>query len=143
MEKYVEERKGSIYRDKNQTFTDEEYKFRMENSCTLYVGEINFKVKEERLWELFSLVGTIKRIIMGVNRQTLNPCGFCFVEFYCRKDAQNAITLFNGFRFDNKHLNVSIDYGFLEGREFGRGSRGGQIKDDRRNVKRFCKRNNY
>lgn len=35
---------------------------------------------EEQIYELFSRVGGVKRIIMGLDRNNKTPCGFCFVE---------------------------------------------------------------
>lgn len=49
------------------------------NSTTLYVGNLSFYTKEEQLWELFSRIGEVKQIIMGLNKKTLEQCGFCFV----------------------------------------------------------------
>lgn len=138
MEKYFKTKKENFtYIDKTFNGCEEDYFKQLENSTTLYVGELNLTVKEERLWELFSLVGDIKRIIMGVHKYEHTPCGFCFVEYYERKDAQDAINLFNKFRLDNKYLRVSFDYGFKEGREKGRGTKGGQMKDDRRPTKKL------
>lgn len=39
-----------------------------------------FFTTEEQIYELFSRVGEIKRIIMGLDRNLKTPCGFCFVE---------------------------------------------------------------
>ncbi|KAM0677457.1 Nuclear cap-binding protein subunit 2 [Binucleata daphniae] len=138
MEKYFKPKKENFtYFDKHFNGTEQEYYDKLDNSTILYVGEVNLTVKEERLWELFSLTGEIKRVIMGINNKDKMPCGFCFIEYYKREDAQNAINLFNQFRLDNKHLRVSFDYGFVDGREKGRGVRGGQIKDDNKFTKKI------
>jgi hypothetical protein len=50
-------------------------------STTLYVGNLSFYTSEEQIYELFSKVGEIKRIIMGLDRNQKTPCGFCFVEY--------------------------------------------------------------
>jgi len=49
-------------------------------STTLYVGNLSFYTTEEQIYEIFSKCGEIKRIIMGLDRNTKTPCGFCFVE---------------------------------------------------------------
>jgi len=49
-------------------------------STTLYVGNLSFFTTEEQIYEVFSKCGEIKRIIMGLDRNTKTPCGFCFVE---------------------------------------------------------------
>lgn len=62
------------------------------NSATLYIGNLSFYTTEEQMYELFSRVsnvpggGGIKRIIMGLDRNTKTPCGFAFVE--CVRCAQ-------------------------------------------------------
>lgn len=58
----------------------EEYKQKLATSTTVYVGNLSFYTTEEVIWELFSKVGEVKRIIMGLNQFSKTPCGFCFVE---------------------------------------------------------------
>lgn len=53
---------------------------KLRNSTTLYVGNLSYYTTETQLFEFFSSVGEVKRIIMGLNKQTKTPCGFCFVE---------------------------------------------------------------
>ena len=60
---------------------DPESDLRLENSITLYVGNLTFFTTEEQIYELFSKTGEVKRLIMGLNRETKTPCGFCFVEY--------------------------------------------------------------
>ena len=52
---------------------------------------MSFYTTEEQLHELFSKCGDIKRIIMGLDKFKRTPCGFCFVEYYSREDAANAL----------------------------------------------------
>lgn len=54
---------------------------RLKLSTTLYVGNLSFYTTEEQIYELFSKVGEVKRIIMGLDRFKKTPCGFCFVEY--------------------------------------------------------------
>lgn len=87
-------------------------------STTLYIGNLSFYTNEEQLHELFSKVGShflvmhtgsvaspsdlcvqvgaIDRIIMGLNRQSMTPCGFCFVIYYTREEAERAVKYLNG-----------------------------------------------
>jgi nuclear cap-binding protein subunit 2 len=53
---------------------------KLKASSTLYVGNLSFYTTETQIYELFSRCGDIKRIIMGLNKNTKTPCGFCFVE---------------------------------------------------------------
>jgi RNA recognition motif-containing protein len=72
-------------------------------------------------------VGVVHRVIMGLDRNTKTPCGFCFVTYHTRRDALAACKYLNGTKLDNRQLRVDIDYGFEEGRQFGRGRSGGQV----------------
>lgn len=56
----------------------------LKTSKTVYVGNLSFFTTEAQIHESFSVVGPIKRIVMGVNANTKTPCGFCFVEYYSR-----------------------------------------------------------
>jgi nuclear cap-binding protein subunit 2 len=67
---------------------------------------------------------------MGLNKQKKVPCGFCFVEFAMKEDAQRAIDCLNLKELDKRKIRVDWDYGFKEGRQFGRGQSGGQVRDD-------------
>lgn len=101
------------------------------SSC-LYVGNLSFYTTEEQIYELFSKAGEIKRIIMGLDKQRKTPCGFCFVEYYLRTDAQDCIKYINGTKLDDRQIRTDIDPGFKEGRQYGRGQSGGQVRDENR-----------
>lgn len=101
-------------------------------SNTLYVGNLSFKVREEKLWGFFTGFGEIKRIITGINRIDLSQCGFCFIEFCYPKISIICFLNINGIRLYNRVLKIDLDEGFTEGRQFGRGKRGGQMMEDPR-----------
>jgi hypothetical protein len=69
----------------------------MAASCTLYVGNLSFghpvygSTTEEQLYDLFGRCGDVKRVVMGLDRNTREPCGFAFVEFYAREAAVSAL----------------------------------------------------
>lgn len=50
-------------------------------STTLYVGNLSFFTTEDQIHHLFSKSGDVKRCIIGLDRFTKTPCGFCFVEY--------------------------------------------------------------
>lgn len=64
---------------------------------------------------------------MGINRYSQEPCGFCFVEYFERAHALEAIKYISATHLDNRIIRCDIDYGFEEGRQFGRGNSGGQV----------------
>ena len=104
----------------------------MSTSTTLYVGNTSFYTTEEQIYQLFSKVGEIKRIIMGLDRVKKTPCGFCFVEYYTRKDALDCMKFLNGTKCDERIIRTDIDPGFKPDRQYGRGRSGGQVRDEYR-----------
>jgi len=71
----------TAYSRKTWRGTQLEYQHALDTSTTVYVGDLSFFTREEQIWELFSRVGEVKRIVMGLNKFELTPCGFCFVEY--------------------------------------------------------------
>merc|ERR1712142_1354106 len=98
----------------------------------LYVGNMSFYTTEEQIHELFAKTGDIKRIIMGLDKVKKTPCGFCFLEYYTRKDAEDCMRYINGTRLDDRIIRTDWDAGFKEGRQYGRGKSGGQVRDEYR-----------
>lgn len=101
-------------------------------TTTLYVGNLSFYTTEEQIHELFSRCGDIRRIVMGLDKFKKTPCGFCFIEYYTRDDAENSMRYINGTRLDDRIVRVDWDAGFIEGRQYGRGKSGGQVRDEYR-----------
>lgn len=122
----------STYVDRNNKVPGLELRQRLENSSTLYIGNLSFYTTEEQIYELFSKCGEIKRIIMGLDRNTRTPCGFCFVEYYHAADARDCMKYVNGTKLDERVIRSDVDPGFKEGRQFGRGKSGGQVRDEYR-----------
>ncbi|EFX66775.1 hypothetical protein DAPPUDRAFT_231808 [Daphnia pulex] len=122
----------STYRDQHFKGSRVEQERLLSQSCTLYVGNLSFFTTEEQIHELFGKCGDVKRIIMGLDKFTRTPCGFCFVEFYLRNDSENAIRFVNGTRLDDRIVRTDWDAGFIEGRQYGRGKTGGQVRDEYR-----------
>jgi nuclear cap-binding protein subunit 2 len=122
----------SAYRDLKFKGTRGEQERLLGQSSTLYIGNLSFYTSEEQIHELFSRAGDVKRIIMGLDRVKKTPCGFCFVEYYTRSDAENAMRYINGTRLDDRLIRTDWDAGFVEGRQFGRGKSGGQVRDEYR-----------
>eukprot|EP00736_Rhodelphis_marinus_P000515 Rmarinus@m.13458 len=110
--------------------TKEEYQKRLEESTTLYIGNLSFYTTEEQICELFSKCGEVKRIIMGLDKNKRTPCGFCFVIYYDRDSSQRAVNFISGTKLDDRIIRVDWDAGFQEGRQYGRGRSGGQVRDE-------------
>lgn len=122
----------SSYRDRSYQGTDEELQRDLAKTATLYVGNLSFYTSEEQIYALFSKCGPVKRVIMGLDRNTKTPCGFCFVEYFDRPSALLCKKFLDGSKLDDRFIRVDLDPGFREGRQFGRGRRGGQVRDEMR-----------
>ena len=120
------------YKDRLFKGSMEEYLDRLRSSATLYVGNVSFFTSEEQIWSLFAKCGVVKTVIMGLDKHKLTPCGFCFVEYHNRKDAERAVKYLNGTKLDDREVRIDFDWGFQDGRQFGRGKSGGQVRDEYR-----------
>lgn len=49
-------------------------------------------------------------------------------RYYTRGDAEHAMRFVNGTRLDDRIIRTDWDAGFKEGRQFGRGKSGGQVR---------------
>lgn len=103
---------------------------KLKNSSTLYVGNLSFFTPESKIYNYFSQVGIVKRVIMGLNKNTKCPCGFCFIEYYTKEESEKAINLLDHSELDGREIRVDKDSGFEEGRQYGRGFQGGQKRDE-------------
>jgi nuclear cap-binding protein subunit 2 len=103
-------------------------------SSTLYIGNLSFSTRVSHIKALFSTVGTVKSINMGMDRFHKTPCGFAFVEYASRAHALDAVAFLSGSKLDGKVIRVELDAGFKPGRQYGRGASGGQVRDDRRGT---------
>ncbi|ROW12141.1 hypothetical protein VMCG_00188 [Cytospora schulzeri] len=102
------------------------------HATTLYVGNLSFFTTEEQVYELFSKCGEIKRLVMGLDRFNKTPCGFCFVEYYTHQEALDCMKYIGGTKLDERIVRTDLDPGFEEGRQYGRGKSGGQVRDEYR-----------
>lgn len=122
----------SPYRDRQFQGSMKDQERLLRQSTTLYVGNLSYFTTECQIYELFSKCGVIKRVVMGLDRYKLTPCGFCFVEYYRREDAESCMRYVNGTHLDERLVRTDWDVGFQEGRQYGRGRSGGQVRDEHR-----------
>ena len=123
-------RKRYLLKDQFKNFKQQEDACK--KSCFVYLGNLSFFTNEQQIHGLFSMSGDVVRVIMGLNKTTRKPCGFAFVEFSTHKDAAVAKRAFDGSTLDERVIKVEIDPGFTEGRQYGRGNKGGQVRDEMR-----------
>ncbi|KAL0215746.1 hypothetical protein P9112_007930 [Eukaryota sp. TZLM1-RC] len=84
--------------------TKEEIESLLAATTTLYVGNLSFYTSVEQIHALFSRAGRIKRIIMGLNKKSLKPCGFCFVEYYTLASTEIAMRYINRTILDEREI---------------------------------------
>jgi hypothetical protein len=60
------------------------------------------------------------------------PCGFCFVEYYTHAEALASMRYISGTKLDERIIRCDLDLGYKDGRQFGRGKSGGQVRDEHR-----------
>ncbi|EFJ52515.1 hypothetical protein VOLCADRAFT_79141 [Volvox carteri f. nagariensis] len=118
------------YRDRRFEGSETDWENALATSTTIYVGNLAFTTREEQLYDVFGRVGHIKRIVMGLDKIQRTPCGFAFAIYYTRKDAEEAVAFLNGTLVDDRAIRVDLDWGFVEGRQYGRGRSGGQVRDE-------------
>jgi nuclear cap-binding protein subunit 2 len=136
-------KKKQEYYDKRSKLSEKEYFSKQKKSKTLYVGNLTAYTKEETLFRIFSMVGPIDRLILGLNKKFMIPCGFCFVIYFTREDAQRAINLLNKTLLDGNVIRVDFDIGFSEGRQYGRGYQGGQVRDEVKRKSDYKRESHY
>jgi nuclear cap-binding protein subunit 2 len=64
----------------------------------------------------FKQCGPLKSVIMGLNKVNKKPCGFCFVEYWTRSNAELAYDCLNKTKIDGRIIRVDWDIGFTKGR---------------------------
>eukprot|EP00850_Spirogloea_muscicola_P022847 SM000314S12191 [mRNA] locus=s314:4197:6143:- [translate_table: standard] len=122
----------SAYKDRHFHGDQAAFEAALRTSTTVYVGNLSFYTTEEQVYEVFSRTGEIRRIIMGLDKNSMTPCGFCFVQYYSREDTEDAVKYISGTILDDRPIRVDFDWGFEDGRQWGRGRHGGQVRDEYR-----------
>ncbi|THU55705.1 hypothetical protein C4D60_Mb11t09380 [Musa balbisiana] len=61
----------------------------------------------------------------------LQPTYGC-LGYYSREDTEDAVKYISGTMLDDRPIRVDFDWGFEEGRQWGRGRSGGQVRDEYR-----------
>src|SRR5690348_1317985 len=73
----------------------------------LYVGNLPYETTEAQLRELFSQAGTVKSVIIPMDRATNNSRGFGFVEMGTDGEALKAMRVFNGQEVGGHKIRVN------------------------------------
>lgn len=94
----------------------------------LYVGNLPYTTTEDDLQTLFAKAGQVVSVALITDRNTGNSKGFAFVEMNTQVEAEQAISMLNGFNLDDRELKVNLakpreDRGRGSSRQSGRNRR--------------------
>jgi RNA recognition motif-containing protein len=73
----------------------------------LYVGNLNYRSREEDLRDLFAAYGEVTSANIVMDRETGRSRGFGFVEFSDEEAAQSAMEALDGQDFEGRQLKVN------------------------------------
>ncbi|KAF7237435.1 Nuclear cap-binding protein subunit 2 [Varanus komodoensis] len=82
-----------------------------------------------------AVLGDAKRDGMWAHLAPPVPCACSeqrHCRYYTRAEAEHAMRFISGTRLDDRVIRTDWDVGFTEGRQFGRGKTGGQVRDEYR-----------
>ena len=70
----------------------------------MYVGNLNYKVRESDLEQAFNAYGTVTSVKVIKDRETNKSKGFAFVEMSSDEEASEAMNALNGSEFMGRQL---------------------------------------
>ena len=73
----------------------------------IFVGNLDFNVREEAIRSLFETYGAVERVSLMTDRETGRSRGFAFVEMTNEGEAERAISALNGTNMGGRALNVN------------------------------------
>ncbi len=76
-------------------------------SAKLYVGNLNYRMTDEGLRDLFAQAGVVVSAFIVKDKMTGRSKGFGFVEMSSPEDAQKAIEMFNEQEVEGRKIMVS------------------------------------
>lgn len=74
---------------------------------TIYIGNLSYQATEDDLREVFAEYGTIKRVVLPIDRETGRMRGFAFVEMAQDAEEDAAITELDGAEWMGRQLRVN------------------------------------
>lgn len=74
----------------------------------LYVGNLSYGTTEADLEALFAKAGEVASVALIKDRDTGRSKGFAFVEMSTQVEAEQAISMLNGFNLDDRELKVNV-----------------------------------
>jgi RNA recognition motif-containing protein len=74
---------------------------------TIYIGNLSYQATEDDLREVFAEYGTIKRVVLPIDRETGRMRGFAFVEMSEDSQEDMAISELDGAEWMGRPLRVN------------------------------------
>jgi RNA recognition motif-containing protein len=74
---------------------------------TIYVGNLNYRVTKEDIHEVFAEYGTVKNVVLPMDRETGRMRGFAFVEMSGDDQEDKAIMELDGAEWMGRQLRVN------------------------------------
>lgn len=102
------------------------------DSCSIYIGNVDYGAHPLDLQRQFRSCGVIERITIMANRDTGQPKGYAYLEFDLHLAAREAVKMFDGSEFLGREIKVCLKrtnvpghshagHGYYRGRGRGRG----------------------
>ena len=91
----------------------------LEDHTKIRVTNISEDTTEGDLRELFGNFGSIHRIYLAKDPETMHSRGFAFVSFYRESDAELAMQALQGYGYD--HLILKLEWARPSARDYGGG----------------------
>lgn len=74
----------------------------------LYVGNLSYSTTEDDLRTLFAKAGQVTSVALITDRDSGSSKGFAFVEMNTQVEAEQAISMLNGFNLNDRELKVNV-----------------------------------
>jgi RNA recognition motif-containing protein len=74
----------------------------------LYVGNLPWDIRDEKLTEIFSEAGTVEEAVVVIFADTGRSKGFGFIEMSSEDEANKAIELFNEKEIEGRQIIVNL-----------------------------------
>lgn len=81
--------------------------FERNQEATVYVGNLEPRVNEEIIWELFLQAGPVVNVHIPRDKVTNEHQGYGFVEFKTEEDADYSIKILHMIKLFNKPIKVN------------------------------------
>ncbi|CAM9223610.1 unnamed protein product, partial [Heterosigma akashiwo] len=75
---------------------------------SVLVRNLSYRSRMEDIRYAFEKFGDVRDVYMPRDYQTGEPRGFCFVEFYDQRDAEDAVYDMDGYRLDGREIGVQF-----------------------------------